>query len=172
MAWDNYYTPEHVETGASGGNTLFLVTWFKGCTHIENVHPLEGGFLRIKFRHDRRSELPIEPVWRFYPKYWFETVRKQVQWISMYLRLRWIYLAIKRDSNKRAYTDLALTPPNEDDIENLEIFNNAGAQAFVSQQRRLDKIAHGAPSLTPTAADETATVQPDLLADVRRTVAR
>jgi radical SAM superfamily enzyme YgiQ (UPF0313 family) len=173
MAWDNYYTPEHVETilrravatRASGGNTLFLVTWFKGCTHIENVHPLEGGFLRMKYRHDRRSELPIEPAWRFYPKYWAETVSKQFQWISMYLKLRRTYVAIKRDPNKHAYTDLALTEPNDDDVENLEMFRNEKAQAFVSQRRRLDNIAHGgdgehAPPVAPATADEVSTVAP------------
>ncbi len=170
MAWDNYYTPEHVETvlrravatGASGGNTLFLVTWFKGCTHIENVHPLEGGFLRMKYRRDRRSELPLEPVWAFYPKYWLETVSKQVRWVSMYVKLRLIYLAIKKDPNKKSYMDQALTPVADDETETLEMFNNAGAQAFVSQKKRLDKIAHGeqAPSLTPTADDEVSSVAP------------
>ena len=175
MAWDHYYTPEHVETilrravatGASGGNTLFLVTWFKGCTHIENVHPLEGGFLRMKYRRDRRSELPLEPVWAFYPKYWFETVSKQVQWVSMYLRLRWIYLGIKKDPNRKNYMDLALTPVADDETETLEMFNNAGAKAFVSQTRRLDKIAHGeaAPSLLPTADDEVSSVAPGQVPD-------
>jgi hypothetical protein len=175
MAWDNYYTPEHVETilrravatKASGGNTLFLVTWFKGCTHIENVHPLEGGFLRMKYRHDRRSELPIEPVWKFYPKYWAETVSKQFQWISMYLKLRRTYLAIKRDPNKHAYMDQALTPVADDDTETLEMFNNAGAQAFVSQRRRLDHISHGgevtggepSPPVAPAAGDEAQRVE-------------
>jgi hypothetical protein len=188
MAWDNYYTPEHVETilrravatKASGGNTLFLVTWFKGCTHIENVHPLEGGFLRMKYRHDRRSELPIEPVWRFYPKYWVETVSKQFQWISMYLKLRRTYVAIKRDPNKHAYTDLALTEPTDEDVDNLEMFRNEKAQAFVSQRRRLDNIAHGgdgehAPPVAPAVADEVSTVAPGpapVVSDPKRIVAR
>jgi hypothetical protein len=157
MAWKNYYTDEHVDTilkravatGASAGNTLFLVTWFKGCTQIENVHPLEGGFLRLKFRRDRRSELPIEPMWKFYPKYWLETASKQYRWISMYVRLRKIYLKIKHDPARKEYTDLALTPGSDDDIETLEMFNNTGAQAFVSQQRRLDKISHGGDHATP-----------------------
>ena len=187
MAWKNYYTPEHVETilrravatRASGGNTLFLVTWFKGCTQIENVHPLEGGFLRMKFRRDRRSDLPLEPAWAFYPKYWFETLVKQYRWVSMYLRLRWIYVAIKRDPDKHAYTDLALTEPKDDDVETLEMFRNEKAQAFVSQRKRLDKIAHGeaeaGASLTPAANDEVATVAPSaspVEPDVTRAVGR
>jgi len=168
MAWDNYYTIDHVKTilrraaatESSASNTLFLVTWFKGCTHIENVHPLEGGFLRMKHRHDRRPELPVEPVWSFYPKYWLETLSKQCRWVSMYARMRWIYMGIKRDPNKLAYMDQALTPVADGDTETLEMFNNAGAQAFVSQRRRLDNISHGgevtgepAPSVAPAAGD-------------------
>ena len=141
-------------TGASGGNTLFLITWFKGCVHIENVHPLEGGFLRLKFRRDRRSELPREPVWSFYPKYWWETAAKQVRWTSLYLRLRLIYLRVKRDPARKSYMDLALTPIGDDEIETHELFKTEAAQAYVSQERRLDQIRHGAapsPSLQPPA---------------------
>jgi hypothetical protein len=175
MAWDNYYTIDHVKTilrraaatESSASNTLFLVTWFKGCTHIENVHPLEGGFLRMKHRHDRRPELPVEPVWKFYPKYWLETLSKQVRWISMYARMRWIYIGIKRDPNKLAYMDQALTPVGDDDTETLEMFNNAGAKAFVSQRRRLDNISHGgeasggepAPSVAPAAGGDAQRVE-------------
>jgi hypothetical protein len=185
MAWKNYYTDEHVATilkravatGASAGNTLFLVTWFKGCTQIENVHPLEGGFLRLKFRRDRRSGLPLDPVWRFYPKYWLETVSKQYRWVSMYVRLRKIYLKIKHDPARRQYTDLALTPVSDEDVATLEMFNNTGAQAFVSQQRRLDKLSHGgdhAPSLQPATDAGAPGVQPDaarLAPDAQRRVA-
>ena len=158
MAWRNYYTPAHVETilrravatGASGGNTLFLVTWFKGCTHIEHVHPLEGGFLRLKFRRDRRSTLPLESAWSFYPIYWCETVAKQVRWLWMYYRLRMIYLRIKRDPARHQYTDLALTPVTDDEIATREMFRNETAQAYISQQRRLDNLRHGrGPSASP-----------------------
>jgi hypothetical protein len=173
LAWKNYYTPEHVDTilrrafatRASGGNTLFLVTWFKGCTHIENVHPLEGGFLRMKFRRDRRSSMPLEPAWSFYPKYWFETVAKQFRWVSMYLKLRMIYLRIKHDPARREYTDLALTPVMDDEIETRELFNNASAKAFVSQERRLENIRHGRPSPSAPLVPESAELAPALQAD-------
>ena len=148
MAWKNYYTPEHVDTilrrafatGASGGNTLFLITWFKGCINIEHVHPLEGGFLRMKSRRERRPTLPMEPVWSFYPKYWFETASKQGRWISLYLRLRMIYLRIKRDPKKRDYTDLALTPVADDEAVTHELFQTKAAQAYISQERRLQDM--------------------------------
>ncbi len=150
-AWKNYYTREHCETilrraiatRASGGNTLFLITWFNGCVHIENIHPLEGGFLRLKFRRDRRPSLPMEPVWSFYPKYWLETAVKQFRWTYLYLSLRMIYLRIKRDPKRFEYTDLALTPVTDDEVETRDLFKTDAAQAYVSQERRLEKIRHG-----------------------------
>ena len=102
--------------GANASNALFLITWFKGSIDLEKIHPLEGGFLRLKFRRDRRTNRPIEPVWRFYPRYMFETASKLLQWAWLYLRLRRIYLAIKRDPRRFEYTDLAMTPVTGDEI--------------------------------------------------------
>src|SRR5262249_62093557 len=122
----------------SGGHGLCRGTCYRRCPNVDSWLRRAGVFLRRKFRRHGRSELPLEPVWAFYPKYWFETVSKQVRWISMYLRLRMIYLGIKKDPNRHAYMDQALTPVSDDDTETLEMFNNAGAQAFVSQKKRLD----------------------------------
>ena len=47
-------------TKTSPGKALFYLVWFKGCIDIEKVHPLEGGFLRLKFSRDRRPGLPLE----------------------------------------------------------------------------------------------------------------
>jgi hypothetical protein len=151
MAWDLYYSPEHVDrilrraaaTNVSPGKVLFLLVWFKGCIAIEKIHPLEGGFLRLKFRRDRRPTLPIEPAWSFYPKYAFESLRKQVEWASLYLRMRLIYLKIKKDPHRRNYMDLALSPVADDETESRELFQSHAAQAFVRQERRLEKLRHG-----------------------------
>jgi hypothetical protein len=126
LAWQRYYTMEHIDTvlrriastGANASNALFLITWFKGAIDLEKVHPLESGFFRLKFRTDRRPGLPIEPIWTFYPRYWSETVVKVARRATLYLRLRMIYLRIRRVMPARrpgvlcklAYTDLAMTP--------------------------------------------------------------
>ena len=147
-AWDTYFSVDHVETilrrgmakGLSGGNLVFLITWFKGCHDIESVHPLENGFLRLKYRRDRRSGIPIEPMWRFYPKYAFETVYKLARWVALYLRLRRRYLRIKKNPNRHAYTDLALTPVADE--ETLELFQSDAAKAYVDQQHALEHARH------------------------------
>jgi hypothetical protein len=150
-AWETYYTTEHIETvlrraaatKTSPGKTLFFIVWFKGCIDIEKIHPLEGGFLRLKFRRDRRPDLPLEPVWMFYPKFLVETVWKQIRWISLYLRLRLIYLKIKRDPRRLEYMDLALEPVADDEIETREMFQSEVAQAYVNQVVQLEKIRRG-----------------------------
>jgi radical SAM superfamily enzyme YgiQ (UPF0313 family) len=145
LAWDTYYSPDHVETilrraaakGMNAGNILFLITWFKGSHRIEKVHPLESGFFRMKFRRDRRSGLPIEPVWLFYPRYAWELLSNQVRWLSLYLRLRARYLKVKHDPEKRNYKDLALSPVTDEETETREMFQSDAAQAYIASQQRI-----------------------------------
>jgi radical SAM superfamily enzyme YgiQ (UPF0313 family) len=152
MAWDSYYSMSHVETvirraGAtpmSAGKALIPLVWFKGCIEIEGIHPLEGGFLRLKFRRDRRYGLKREPALVFYPKYFIETLRKQIRWAALYLRMRRIYLAIKHDPRRHEYMDLALSPVADDETETRELFQSEVAQTYVRQEKRLDQIRHGA----------------------------
>ncbi len=151
LAWETYYTPEHVETvlrraiatGTSPGKTMFFICWFKGCIHIEKIHPLEGGFLRMKFRHSRRSELPLENPLVFYPRLVAETLAKQFKWISLYTKLRLIYRKVKHDPLKLEYMDTALEPVTDHDTDTLELFQSEEAQKFVNKIHQMDKIRHG-----------------------------
>ncbi|MDQ6809387.1 MAG: radical SAM protein [Verrucomicrobiota bacterium] len=143
-AWDTYYTMEHVETilrrmvtkGGRTANALMFITWFMGSLAIEKVHPLECGALRLKSRRDRRPGLPIQPAWKFYPGYSLETVSKGLQWGKLYFKLRRIYVRIKRDPKKFEYTDVALTPVTDHDVDDLEMFHNPAAEAFVAREQR------------------------------------
>jgi hypothetical protein len=167
LAWQRYYTMEHIDTvlrrvastGANASNVLFLITWFKGATHLENVHPLECGFFRTKFRTDRRPALPIEPIWTFYPRYWFETAVKLAQWVTLYLRLRVLYLRIRRAMppkkpgvlRKLAYSDLAMTPVSEDEAETHELFNTQAAKAYIEHEQHLKDVRRN-PAAAPAAS--------------------
>jgi len=150
LAWQRYYTIEHIETvlrrvasvGANASNALFLITWFKGSIDFENVHPLEGGFLRLKYRRDRRPGRSIEPTWRFYPRYYFDVAIKLARWFALYLRLRRIYLRVRRDPRRLEYTDLAMTFITDEEVTR-EIFQTKAAQAYLGQQRRLADARQG-----------------------------
>ena len=131
MAWETYYTEEHVETvirrnvamRCRATNAILLMTWFGGSIHIEGVHPLEAGLFRYKFRRDRRSGFPIEPMWKFYPQYVFESIAKLGRWFGIYAGLRWKYMRVKRDPRRLDYMDTALTPVTDDEQETLELFH-------------------------------------------------
>ena len=70
-AWTEYFSPEHMETllrratalKINPGNMLFLMLWFHACVTLEHVHPLQGGYFRRKYRHDRRPKMPVESIW-------------------------------------------------------------------------------------------------------------
>ena len=116
-AWETYYTMEHMETvlrrlvakKGPANNAIVLMTWFMSAIHLEKVHPLESGVFRLKFRRDRRPGLPIEPVWKFYPKYWVESVVKMARLATLYARLRSASTSASRRTGSGSNTsDLAL----------------------------------------------------------------
>ncbi|HEX4768728.1 MAG TPA: radical SAM protein [Lichenihabitans sp.] len=135
LAWETYYTPEHMETvmrrgaavGISPGKMLFLLIWFYGCVTVEKIHPLEGGYLRRKVRTDRRPGFPIENPLSFYPKYALDVAGKHVAIFKLWWRMSRIRKAIKADPNRRGYMDLALTPVPDDELDSLEMFQVSDA---------------------------------------------
>jgi hypothetical protein len=157
MAWQRYYTIDHCETimrrvastRANASQALFLITWFKGSIDFEHIHPLESGFIRLKSRLDRRPGMPVEPAWRFYPAYWGEVAVKLVRWAALYLRLRRIYLGIKRGAGRYSYTDLAMTPVRDDEATTHELFQTDGAKAYVGREHHLRNVREGREAVTP-----------------------
>jgi hypothetical protein len=146
LAWNNYYSWEHIETimrraAATGNNVGKIKTYalyFKGYHPIEHVHPLEGGALRLKSRHERRPHLPVEPAWLFYPRYFAETAVKAVRWTTLAIRLERLARKVKNDPQRLEYTDQALTLL-VDDIENLELYKTRSSQAFLDQRRHIEE---------------------------------
>jgi radical SAM superfamily enzyme YgiQ (UPF0313 family) len=67
-AWDLYYSPGHVETvirrakswGYDPRNMMVKLLSFHAVARVEQVHPLEGGLFRRKYRRDRRAGMPLE----------------------------------------------------------------------------------------------------------------
>ncbi|MDP6708919.1 MAG: radical SAM protein [Alphaproteobacteria bacterium] len=155
LAWETYYTPEHMETvmrravasGMSPGKTMFLLLWFHGCKSLEHIHPLEGGYLRRKYRRDRRPGLPRESAAVFYPRYFWETVSKHARLLRLVWRLARLRRRLKRDPAAKSYTDLSLTPVTEAELDELEIFAvSDAAKAVVERKRDADRrrAKHGA----------------------------
>ncbi|MEM1045247.1 MAG: radical SAM protein [Pseudomonadota bacterium] len=149
-AWASYYSFEHIETvlkraaahrRGRPGNKLILLLYFHFMVTYEGIHPLEGGFLRLKYRRDRRSGLPIENPFFFYPKYIWELVRKHWTYGTLAWKFYRIYRSVKKSPDRRAYIDAATTPDAADDLENLDMFKaTRGGEAAVTKKRRQEEI--------------------------------
>jgi hypothetical protein len=157
-AWAAYYTPEHMETimrreaavGGSPGKLLTLLMWSYASVMLEGMHPYQGGYLRRKYRHDRRPELPVESPWSFYPRYLSNLIVKHVKLVKTVLRYRRIAIDLKRDPKARDYTDLALTPVIDGEFDSLELFTaTTAAKAAVTKVRK--PVAVGAAAALKTA---------------------
>ena len=147
-AWRTYYTPEHIETvakrhgsipGRNPAEPAQFMTMFKIMFEAEGIHPLEGGVVRMKYRRDRRYGMPIEPIGVFHWKLAVETVRK----LKIYGRLAWqgwrIGQRVRHDPRRHEYTDLALQPVMDDDMDKLSLFaETAGGGAAVNKRRNED----------------------------------
>ena len=147
----DYYSDEHVETvlrrcvatGTSPGKTMSNLVWFRGSTEIENVHPVEGGFFRLKFRRDRRPGLPVESPWIFYPQYLAETAGKQFRWAALFLRAYLILRRVIHDPRRSEYTDPAIAPVTEEEVESMELFQSEEAHAYVVKIQQSERLRRG-----------------------------
>jgi hypothetical protein len=118
-AWRIYYTYEHIETilrrgAASGIGTKKIVdalVVFSGATHIEDVHPLQFGFVRRKVRRQRRVGMRVENPLIFYPRRAAELALSGWRWYRLLRRYRGIAGRVLADPAAASYIDEALTPP-------------------------------------------------------------
>jgi len=147
-AWRAYYTPEHMETvarrhgaieGRNPAEPAIFMTMFKIMFEAEGIHPLEGGILRLKYRRDRRYGMKIEPFGLFHLKLAAEIWKK----LTIYARLSWqawrIGRKVRNDPKRFEYTDLALQPVVEEDLDKLALFHDtAGGEAALLKKRGED----------------------------------
>src|SRR5260370_39092583 len=102
------------------GSVMVLLLWFHSCIVSEKVHPLQGGFLRRKYRKDRRSSLPIESPFVFYPRLLADFIYKHFKVAQLAWRLHRFQKRLERDPEARNYSDVALTPDHDDGPDVLE----------------------------------------------------
>jgi Radical SAM superfamily len=148
-AWKSYYSLEHLETvmrraiatRSNPGNMLLLLLWFYACIRLENVDPLQGGYLRRKYRKDRRPTMPLESPLVFYPHYLANLIYKHIWLGTLILRYGWLRARLKRDPRASEYMDAALTPVEE------PITSSSGASkavAEIPEHRHTAEAAHPA----------------------------
>jgi len=148
-AWSLYYTPEHMETllrraaatGVPMGSLLKVLVTFATTVTLENVHPLQSGIFRLKRPSERRPGLPRESFWIFWPRFAWESLRKNRILIGTIVRLLLLKMAITRDPNAQTYTDQALTPVRDDDDETLDLLTKTtGARAAIAHVKKVAEL--------------------------------
>jgi radical SAM superfamily enzyme YgiQ (UPF0313 family) len=152
-AWGHYYTDDHLETivrraYASGINIRSLMPvlfWFSSAVPVENLHPLQWGIFRLKYRHDRRSGLPLESPLPFYGRYAADIARKVALVARRWFHLKRIVRKVEADANAKLYHDEALTPVAEEDSAHMELYtqNEAARSAVERELRVAAKSANG-----------------------------
>jgi hypothetical protein len=144
LAWHTYYSPAHMVTllrraAASGlplADMVFDLLWFRSSFACSRIHPLEAGYFRLKFRHDRRPGMPKERPLGFYLRYARELLATHLGIVGLIGRLGLACLRIKLDPRHRAYRDLSLTPVTVEELDELGLFvATSGARAAVARKR-------------------------------------
>jgi radical SAM superfamily enzyme YgiQ (UPF0313 family) len=142
-AWAMYYSPEHVETvlrraktwGYDLRNMMWKLISFDAPVRLENVHPLDGGIFRRKYRRDRRPGLPLENVLVFHGREGWRMLHKYARFARLYWRYRRTLHRVSRD--RRPYSDVAIAPPDPGEAGVLDLFTKTrGAQSEADRFRR------------------------------------
>ncbi|MBV9248639.1 MAG: radical SAM protein [Acetobacteraceae bacterium] len=116
-AWLQYYSMDHIETllrravadGIAAKRLMFSLVVFRGMPLIEHVHPLQGGYLRLKVQRTRRpGSSPENALW-FYLRYSVETVVKAGRLAALVWEVNQIRRRVIREHAQKSYTDLAIT---------------------------------------------------------------
>jgi Radical SAM superfamily len=154
VAWEAYYTPEHIRTVVRRAacsrlgrprRVLDLLLWYKLASSIEGVHPHEAGAFRLKFRRDRRPDLPRKSPFLFYPRYLAETAVKAFRYMRIYLESRSILKEVLAAPDRWTYSDTAIAVPDANEFEMLDLYQKTtGGKAALARKHRDDAIREGA----------------------------
>ncbi|MEI6413747.1 MAG: radical SAM protein [Pseudomonadota bacterium] len=150
-AWDLYYSPEHIATvlrrsrvwGYDPKEMLGKLFAFHAPMIFEDIHPLEGGLIRIKRRRDRRPGLAIENPLIFYPKLAIEFMVKYASAYGMHRRYRRILAQIMAEP-AGDYRDAAMTPVEPGEEERLDLFTTTdAAKEYLRKRRAREQLRKG-----------------------------
>jgi hypothetical protein len=131
-AWLQYYSMEHIETllrravadGIATKRLMLSLVVFRGMPLIEDVHPLQGGYLRRKVRRSRRPGSPPDNTLLFYVRYWTHTLVKFARLVALVWRVSRIRRRAVREHALRGYTDMAIVRLPQEAEDRLEMMQD------------------------------------------------
>jgi hypothetical protein len=116
--------------------TINRLVAYREAVRLEGVAKLESGYIRIKRRRQRRSDLPVEMFVTFYAKYLAHSVVALGGTLITYARLRLMLRRAMRDPARFDYVDRAITPVEAEDLHLL-----SDTRSTVYADRRREKAA-------------------------------
>ena len=131
-AWLQYYSIEHIETllrraiadGIATKRLMLSLVVFRGMPLIEDVHPLQGGYLRRKVRRSRRPGSPSDNTLLFYVRHWTHTLTKHARLAALVWHVNRIRRRAAREHALRGYTDMAIVRLPQEGEDRLETMRN------------------------------------------------
>jgi hypothetical protein len=131
-AWSQYYSMEHIETllrraiadGIPAKRLMLSLVVFRGMPLIENVHPLQGGYLRRRLQRTRRPGTPPENAVLFAVRHWTLTLVKFVRLATLVWRVNQIRRRVLREHELHGYTDLAIAKLPQEAEDQLELMQD------------------------------------------------
>jgi radical SAM superfamily enzyme YgiQ (UPF0313 family) len=134
-AWSSYYSLEHIETllrraiatGIPARRLMMSLVVFRGMPLIENIHPLQGGYLRRKIRRTRRPGSARDSAVVFHLVNFFHTLAKLARFLLLLRQVNRIRRRAMRDQALHPYGDVAITPLPADSEEELQLMQKRHA---------------------------------------------
>ena len=161
--WHRFYSWEHMETifrrlRALGSNkramTLYRLLWYRDFHRLYGVHPLEGGYFRVKPRRDRRHGMKRENPLVFYPKFYATEAYRIAVMFGDYLRARRLLKRVHADPKGMEYRDIAITPPDREEL-NLALYaETRGTAAEIEKKRRQGEVIRAAQAKSARATEK------------------
>jgi hypothetical protein len=161
--WHHFYSWDHMETifrrmRALGSNkrkmTLNRLLWYRDFHALYGVHPLEGGYLRVKPRKDRRHGMERENPLLFYPKFVAVESTRLLVMFAHYLKAKRLLKRVLADPNGMQYRDVAITPPGLEELSLSLYAETRGTADEIAKRRRQDEVIRAAQAKSKLPEEE------------------
>jgi hypothetical protein len=148
-AWSLYYTPAHmrtllrraIATGVPLHSLVKLLVTFATAVPLENIHPLQTGVLRLMHPSERRPGLPRENPLVFWPRFVWQTLRKNGLIAGRIAHLALVAHRLSRQDGAKQYMDQALTPVTDDDDQSLDLLTKTtGGTSAVAHLKNVARL--------------------------------
>ena len=164
-AWERFYTPEHMKTvlkrifGFGSNKRVFTterMAWHYFYAKGRFGHyKMEGGFVPLRYRKDRRPTFKRENPLVFYPRYAFDLLYFFTSYARVWTWFRFQLHKIWRDPKRAEYRDLSMMPPERADeaVQKLLTETTGGAESVALEKRKVDIIARAKQRAADSAKD-------------------